>query len=138
MLPDYVLQSLSNPMPGAPGGSLAQQQTLISSFATNQSRNPALIDERIMPGPYKELLPCEDLCYSLVQSCPAAMGFSCPSPGKGLEAGYNIRDPTAPGNLSCSFLGAAYNLSAGSTIGISSWLLILPWTAGILLVWTSG
>jgi len=138
MLPNPVLQQPFNPMPDAPGNSLAQQQTLISSFATNQSRNPALIDQRIMPGPYKELLPCEDLCYSLVQSCPAALGFSCPPPGKGLSAGYNPRDPTAPGNLSCSFLGAAYNLSAGSTIGISPWMVLLSCVAGMLLLWKSG
>ncbi|GAB7345402.1 hypothetical protein MBLNU457_3741t3 [Dothideomycetes sp. NU457] len=138
MLPNSVLQQPFNPMPGAPGNSPAQQQTLISTFATNQSRNPALIDDRIMPGPYKELLPCEDLCYSLVQSCPAALGFSCPYPGKGLSAGYNPRDPTAPGNLSCSFLGAAYNLSAGSMVGVLPWMLLLPCITGMLLVWTSA
>ncbi|KAG8532069.1 uncharacterized protein KY384_003706 [Bacidia gigantensis] len=46
-------------------------------LSINRSRNP-LIDEKIQPGTYKELLPCQDLCYDLVRSCPAALGFSCP------------------------------------------------------------
>ncbi|RGP62490.1 hypothetical protein FLONG3_10192, partial [Fusarium longipes] len=36
--------------------------------ANNSSRN-AWIDETVEPGPYKELLPCEDICYDVVQSC---------------------------------------------------------------------
>ena len=70
----------------------------------------AVIDEQIAPGPYKEVLPCRDLCYDLVQSCPAALGFGCPSAGKGLEDSYGERNDD-PGNMSCSYLGAAYYLS---------------------------
>jgi len=137
MLSDPILQQPFNPMLGAPGNSVAQQQTLISTFATNQSRNPTLIDQQIMPGPYKELLPCEDLCYSLVQSCPAALGFNCPAPGRGLEAGYNPRISDAPGNLSCSFLGAAYDLNVGSMIGVSVWALRFTLSFCALLAWSS-
>ena len=45
----------------------------------NASRN-SFIDTEVQPGPYKEILPCEDICYEVVQSCPAAMGFTCPQP----------------------------------------------------------
>ncbi|MCJ1466899.1 stretch-activated cation channel mid1 [Pseudocyphellaria aurata] len=55
----------------------------------NSSRNP-LIDQKIQPGPWKEVLPCEDLCYDLVRSCPAALQFGCPT-GKWLEYSYGIR-----------------------------------------------
>ncbi|RBR11409.1 uncharacterized protein FIESC28_09023 [Fusarium coffeatum] len=48
--------------------------------ANNSSRN-AWIDETVNPGPYKELLPCEDICYDVVQSCPSAMNLKCPQPG---------------------------------------------------------
>lgn len=89
-------------------GSLAFNQTYISSFATNSSRN-GQIDAVISPGPYKEVLPCEDLCYSLMQSCPASMGFACPYPGRGLERGYGKRS----GDLTCSYLGAVYYLNDG-------------------------
>ena len=87
------------------------QQVLMDTVATNSSRSQ-VIDDQIAPGPYKEVLPCKDLCYDLVQSCPAALGFSCPSEGKGLENSYGERNDD-PGNISCSYLGAAYYLSAG-------------------------
>ena len=56
-------------------------------MAFNSSRNP-MIDDVIQPGPYKELLPCEDMCYNLTRSCPAALGFSCPIEGHGLNYSY--------------------------------------------------
>ncbi|MCJ1427615.1 stretch-activated cation channel mid1 [Sticta canariensis] len=56
------------------------------SKSTNSSRNP-MIDQNIKPGPWREVLPCEDLCYQLVQSCPAALDFACPT-GKMLEYSY--------------------------------------------------
>ncbi|KAF9914909.1 stretch-activated cation channel mid1 [Lobosporangium transversale] len=30
------------------------------------------------PGEYGEVLPCVDLCYDVVQSCPSFLGFNCP------------------------------------------------------------
>jgi len=105
-LPDSVLNSLYTPMSKAPTvqGSNAYEQTYLSSFATNTSRN-AIIDNIIMPGPYNEVLPCEDLCYSLVQSCPASLGFACPYPGRGLEVGYA---PRVDNVLNCNYPGAVY------------------------------
>ncbi|KAI1311069.1 stretch-activated cation channel mid1 [Mortierella claussenii] len=37
------------------------------------SQNPLM-----NPGDYGEVLPCVDLCYDVVQSCPSFLGFSCP------------------------------------------------------------
>jgi calcium channel MID1 len=107
-LSDSILNSTYHPMLGAPTlpGSPAWSQTLNSTFASNRSRNHAIIDLDIMPGPYKEVLPCEDLCYSLVQKCPAAMGIGCPAKGKGLERSYGTRDD--PEMVKCSYLGAVY------------------------------
>ena len=90
------------------GSSLPANDPLRQTVATNQSRNP-LIDTEIMPGPYKEILPCSDICYSLVRSCPAALGFGCPT-GKWLNASYGWRDPN--GDITCSYLGAAYYLNS--------------------------
>lgn len=116
MLSDTKLNENYINMEDAPtvDGTIAFDQTLISSFATNQSRNPA-IDETIKPGPYKEVLPCEDLCYSLMQSCPASMQFACPYPGRGLERGYGKRT----GDLTCSYLGAVYYLGDGTNLQLS-------------------
>lgn len=106
-LPATYLNRSYIPMPNAPTleGSAAYQQTYFSSVATSQSRNPK-IDEVVKPGPYKEVLPCEDLCYSLVQSCPAALGFGCPYPGRGLEVSYGNRSGMEEGRVTCSYLGA--------------------------------
>jgi calcium channel MID1 len=95
--------------------STGQDQTLLAAVATNSSRNP-LIDTSIQPGPYKEVLPCEDLCYGLVQSCPASLGFACPIAGKGLEESYGKRVNGSEGIISCSYLGAAYYLSGSSML----------------------
>jgi calcium channel MID1 len=89
-------------------------QQLLTSVATNSSRN-SIIDETIKPGPYKEVLPCQDLCYDLVQSCPASLGFACPLPGPGLESSYGSRSNDS-GIITCSYLGAAYYLSAAQPI----------------------
>jgi calcium channel MID1 len=92
----------------------------------NTSRNP-LIDEQVKPGPYKEILPCDDLCYNIVQSCPAAMGFDCPRPGQlGFNHSYGLRpNASQKGALTCNYPGAAYGLSDGSSLTIPfAWILI--------------
>ena len=96
------------------GTSLPQDSPLRSTVVTNQSRNP-LIDTEIRPGPYKEILPCQDICYDMVKSCPAALRFTCPT-GSWLNASYGYRDPG--GDITCSYLGAAYYLSMGVKSGI--------------------
>lgn len=69
-----------------------------------------MIDAEIQPGPYKELLPCEDLCFDIVRSCPAQLGFACPSPPL-RELSYGRRDNDNPDNLTCNFPGAVVNLN---------------------------
>ncbi|OCK77963.1 hypothetical protein K432DRAFT_332947 [Lepidopterella palustris CBS 459.81] len=80
-------------------------------LAYKQSRNP-LIDNVIKPGPYKEVLPCDDLCYSIVQSCPAKLQFQCPQ-GDNLAMSYGVRT-SVPDQITCSYLGAVYYLNASS------------------------
>ena len=58
-----------------------------------------MIDTVIRPGPYKELLPCKDMCYNLTRSCPAALQFACPLEGHGLELSYG--NPTK-GKVTCN------------------------------------
>ncbi|RDA90571.1 hypothetical protein CP533_2595 [Ophiocordyceps camponoti-saundersi (nom. inval.)] len=71
---------------------------------SNSSRNK-FIDKEIRPGPYKEILPCEDLCYEVVQSCPAKIGFKCPRPEfPGFETSYGRRDQD-PATVSCNYPG---------------------------------
>lgn len=82
------------------------RQELAKVPAQNASRN-SFIDETIQPGPYKEIMPCEDICYQVVQSCPAMIKFNCPQPGMyGFNVTYGRRnaDNTV---VSCNFPGEA-------------------------------
>lgn len=109
LMPRNLGQAFANGSTISESAHFSIDQVLLSKVATNSSRNP-LIDESIKPGPYKEVLPCEDLCYDLVQSCPASLGFGCPSRGAGFEDSYGTRSNDS-GLITCSYLGAAYYLS---------------------------
>ncbi len=91
----------------------------------NSSRNPT-IDEQVKPGPYKEILPCQDLCYNLVQSCPAALGFSCPQPGMmGFDYAYGYRpngSANENGQITCNYPGAAYHLNSAGIVQPGVWM----------------
>jgi calcium channel MID1 len=97
-------------------GNLSKEfnETTRDRFAFSKSRNP-MIDEIIQPGPYKELLPCEDLCFDIVRSCPAKLQFSCPS-GRTRELSYGKRDPEDK-ELWCNFPGAVKKLSVQGAVG---------------------
>jgi calcium channel MID1 len=109
-----------------------------SRLLTNSSRNP-MIDQLIKPGPYKELLPCQELCFDLVQACPTALQFACPKPngyaGGVLNQSYGSYDPAkvSPNDfVTCNFLGVDWpSLSSGSRLGLTSvgWSLV----AGVVL-----
>lgn len=91
---------------------------------SNQSRVPGLIDKTIQPGPYLELLPCEDLCYALVRDCPAAMGFACPLEQPSLQRSY------APAGK-CNSPGNVFILSAGTALAPPLDVLVGLVSAGI-------
>jgi calcium channel MID1 len=54
-----------------------QTAPAIRDISVNASRNP-WVDETLRPGEWTELLPCIDLCYHVVQSCPPFLQFYCP------------------------------------------------------------
>lgn len=130
-------RGLGQPFPN--GTSLSQEILKLEnqSAATNGSRNSS-IDTSVMPGPYKEVLPCDEICYSLVQSCPASIGFNCPLPGDiGFATTYGSRPEGMKGdvngrisNITCNYPGVAYFQSAAS-LALPSTVLSL---AGLLTV----
>ncbi|KAJ5373629.1 hypothetical protein N7517_005635 [Penicillium concentricum] len=101
------------------GSSLPDDSPYRKSVAMNSSRNP-IIDEKIKPGPYNEILPCRDICHTLVKSCPSALGFGCPE-GLMMNSSYGSRD----GDVTCSFLGAAYHLNLGVKLGAWGWFSLV-------------
>ncbi|KAJ5661588.1 uncharacterized protein N7477_009204 [Penicillium maclennaniae] len=110
------------------GTSLPADSPYRQSVATNSSRNQ-LIDTKIKPGPYKEILPCLDVCHTLVKDCPMSLGFNCPT-GAWANSSYGYRD--ANGDITCSYLGAAYFLNLGAKMGIWGSVYLL---AGIWGIW---
>ncbi|KAI0201289.1 stretch-activated Ca2+-permeable channel component-domain-containing protein [Astrocystis sublimbata] len=86
--------------------------------AYTSSRN-VMIDEEIQPGPYKEVLPCDYLCYELVRSCPASIGFSCPLPKSKFSFNTSYAVPNDSKALSCNYPGSAFLPSAASMTTVS-------------------
>lgn len=78
----------------------------------NSSRNPS-IDTTVMPGPYKEVLPCTEMCYELVRSCPPSLQFSCPLQGRGLELSYGTPSTDHLKHVTCNYLGNITRLGVG-------------------------
>lgn len=104
-----------------------------SQLSYQRSRNTE-IDAVIKPGPYKEVLPCEDLCYNLVQSCPSSLGFSCPRPWNiGFNTSYGTMTGTNGSTITCNYPGNFHHYSAASAMA-RSWLL----TAVAVLVATAS
>ncbi|CAF9936827.1 MAG: stretch-activated cation channel mid1 [Heterodermia speciosa] len=79
----------------------------------NSSRNP-MIDESIMPGPYREMLPCKDLCYEIVRSCPANLEFACPLKKHGLDRAYGE-------DGACSYPGAPFKQNLATGLRVTLW-----------------
>ncbi|OQE08497.1 hypothetical protein PENVUL_c009G10086 [Penicillium vulpinum] len=103
------------------GSSLPDDSPHRQLVASNTSRN-AIIDEQIKPGPYKEIKPCQDICHTLVKSCPSSLGFGCPE-GQWLNSSYGSRNDK--GIITCSYLGAVYYLNLGVKLSARGWLFSL-------------
>lgn len=134
--PDPFLQPRAVGQP-FPDGSTLDAEALARANVSNikkfnSSRNP-LIDEVVKPGPYKELLPCDDLCYKLVQNCPAAMGFGCPLPGGvGFDGNYVHHDEAA--GLTCNFPGSAHFASGGGRRAVGWGMMVGVVVLGLVVV----
>ena len=108
-----------------PNGTMVDEATRLrydGQKAFTSSRNP-LIDDIVKPGPYKEVLPCDDVCYQLVQSCPAALGFDCPQPDNiGFDVSYGRR---LGEGITCNYPGSAHYPSASARNPVP-WAGLLP------------
>ncbi|KAK8067163.1 calcium channel MID1 [Apiospora hydei] len=112
-------------------------QTYGNQKAFNSSRL-ARIDEDVQPGPYKEVLPCDYLCYDIVQSCASSMGFSCPLPGKlGFNTSYGVLNENNTVNntdVTCNYPGSAHYKNAASVLVSLTWVLWVGLLGGTLSV----
>lgn len=115
-------RNLAQPFPNGDVLPAAVLATYPNNTAFMTSRNPA-IDAVVQPGPYKEVLPCQDLCYNLTQSCHSALGFTCPRPGMlGFNTSYGVLgNQDEDGEVYCNFPGAAHVFSGagGLRVGLA-------------------
>ncbi|KAI7871303.1 stretch-activated Ca2+-permeable channel component-domain-containing protein [Spinellus fusiger] len=94
----------------------------VRPIAANQSRNP-WVDQTYAPSDWVELLPCIDLCYRTVQSCPPFLNFYCPTGDLAtLQYGY-----WQTGVLSANNTEFVYNANNPSCnrVGLSPSLLVI-------------
>jgi calcium channel MID1 len=102
------------------------------------SRFPA-IDTTVKPGPYRELLPCIDICYEMVKSCPSSMGFGCPRqrPLVLRSYGYLNDDDAAGVPLPCNRLGVDQPRTSSGLKLTAGWMWCLGvlWTALLVVQW---
>ncbi|OAA52042.1 hypothetical protein NOR_00635 [Metarhizium rileyi] len=101
-----VLRNVGQPFPNGTRLPADDLRNLALVPSQNSSRN-VFIDHEIQPGPYREILPCEDICYQVVQSCPAKIGFNCPQPGMyAFNVSYGRRGKN-DSTVSCNYPGKA-------------------------------
>ncbi|KAI8092956.1 stretch-activated Ca2+-permeable channel component-domain-containing protein [Halteromyces radiatus] len=96
--------------------------------ANGSSRNP-WIDSAYQPGEWTELLPCIDVCYQVVQSCPPFLQFNCPEDDLARQQyGYwKVNGSLGINRPTCNRLNMNVSLlviSHGIRLSLSSSLLI--------------
>ena len=127
-----VPRNVGKPFPN--GTRLPEDDLKTHSRRINNASRSSWIDEEIGPGPYKEILPCEELCYEVVQSCPAEIEFTCPRPGGiGFDGSYGQRINDVEAFVSCNYPGkprtqvAAAGTLSQSTAVIGLGLISATW-----------
>ncbi|KAG5463658.1 MAG: stretch-activated Ca2+-permeable channel component-domain-containing protein [Olpidium bornovanus] len=97
--PDFTVQNIAARTP----------QTAIRGFVVPRPASPfpsssSSPTTASAPGPvsaaadYVEVLPCVDLCYAVIQSCPAYFGFRCPLERYARVTQYGIKELVFPGD----------------------------------------
>lgn len=133
-LPWLQNRNMIQPFPNGTSLDPATTSAAAKAAYLSSSRNPN-IDATVRPGPYKEILPCNDLCYNIVQSCPASMGFTCPRPGHiAFNQSYGLMPDGTPeqkNQITCNFPGAAFDLSSTGSMTFVAHLTV-PITLAVM------
>ncbi|RUS21475.1 stretch-activated Ca2+-permeable channel component-domain-containing protein [Endogone sp. FLAS-F59071] len=86
---------------------------------TTTSRNPWFNTT----GSWNELLPCADLCYNIVQSCPPFLNFVCP-PNLDLmlqQYGFWLDNSERTNQPTCNSLGLNFSIPPVSMSAVRRW-----------------
>ncbi|KAK8924550.1 hypothetical protein H634G_06907 [Metarhizium anisopliae BRIP 53293] len=129
-----VIRNVGQPFPNGTMLPTDVQTNLALVPSQNASRN-AFIDTDIQPGPYREIMPCEDICYQVVQSCPSKIGFKCPQEGMyAFNVSYGKRD-NDNSTVSCNYPGEARTPVNGAAAFIPNLMfLAVVLSSGLLLL----
>ncbi|CAO1603974.1 hypothetical protein XANCAGTX0491_007547 [Xanthoria calcicola] len=127
LLPRNIAQQFINgsAVPNETTGNLfSPENKTTSHYGVSRNR---MIDVKIQPGPYKEMLPCKDLCYHLTQSCPAALQFACPLESRGLNYSYG-HHRQGEKEWYCNWPGGPNLFNAAGVLGFRWW-----WMVGVVV-----
>jgi calcium channel MID1 len=130
-------RAVTQPLQNGTLPSLASDPALSASNKSTihmKSSRSQLIDDFIHPEPWKEILPCKDLCYELVQSCPASMGFACPLGVKGEES-YGSRHNSR--NMTCNYPNNPWYFSQAASTAANE-LVVFAVLCMVLLLHLGG
>ncbi|KAI1753432.1 stretch-activated Ca2+-permeable channel component-domain-containing protein [Xylaria castorea] len=133
--PDQSYLQMRNINAPFPNGTLVDE-SIRNEFGNVKAYNSSRIveiDNTVQPGPYKEVLPCDYLCYELVKSCPASIGFSCPLPNNKFSFNTSYAIPDNDKELSCNYPGSAYYPSAAGTMAVC-WTSMVTFITLLLLL----
>lgn len=125
-----IVRNVGKPFPNGTLVPDEERDKLMKYRRYNESRN-SFIDEKIKPGPYKEIMPCEELCYEVVQSCPAAIGFQCPLPGM-TAFDYSYARRVDSEEVSCNYPGEPRTRDSRAGTAAPSMLLLGIASLGVL------
>ncbi|KAK6460207.1 stretch-activated Ca2+-permeable channel component-domain-containing protein [Scheffersomyces coipomensis] len=98
-----------------------------------QSRND-LLNNVIQPQePYFEVLPCIDVCQSMVRNCPVDFGFQCPITNASIALSYYWTVPNSE-YPTCNYMGDVVEIENSSSLKSVN-LTFLMVINMILMVW---
>lgn len=90
----------------------------------NESRNTWIDDYVVPPLDYFEVLPCVNVCQTIVRDCPADFGFSCPKDNASIKLSY-YWDTYNQVYASCNFVGIqALSDSMGYVLRAAWWMFV--------------
>lgn len=99
----------------------------------NESRNSFIDEDVVPPLSYFEVLPCVNVCQSVVRDCPAKFGFVCPTRNYSISLSYYW--DTGSEYASCNFVGIHPAVSSGAvTLQIATWMAFLACVVSTMFV----
>lgn len=89
-----------------------------------KSRNEYINQVIDPPSPYFEILPCIDMCHSIVRACSSDFGFACPEGNHSITKSYWFRSDDTLYDT-CNYVGSVSENIAGDIPRVEKALIVL-------------